>query len=170
MLLDATPPATMTELDAGAHCPEVPTQSAFVALKGREEPAINELVKVYRNLNNGLYSVQATAGPNKGRVLGYAASIGISDVELKVGEKARQTVLKKGVRHVHAYCCGRYLGSAEKPPKMVIDAAIKVAYQPFVSPRFFLRDQPGSKVATMAKAWAFGADLWCERLSEIGYD
>jgi len=171
MLLDATHHAALHALNTGAEAPrQSGPSSVFVPLKGRREPAVNEPVKVYRNLNNGLYSVQAMAGPDKGRVLGYAASIGITKVEMKVGEKARQTVVEKGIRHVHAYSCGLYLGCADTPPAAILEAKIKVTYQPFVASRFFLRDQPDRKVLTVNEAWAYGADLWCDSLNEIGFE
>lgn len=163
MLADNGYLETLSEMDreATASGPGL-TKSAFISKDGRSEPMPGELVRVYRKLPTDFYSVQAMSGPHKGKVLGYAPSFGLESAVLKVGEKARQTVLQKGVRHVHAYCCGLYLGSAEKPPQSVLAAEVQVTYQPFVAPTFFLRGTPDLTVITMSMAWAYGADLWCD--------
>lgn len=68
-------------------------------------------VRIYRNLNRpSLFSIVALSGEHKGKVLGYAPVVGISNVDLKVSEKQRHSVLEKQVRTVHAFAEGNLVG------------------------------------------------------------
>jgi hypothetical protein len=63
-------------------------------------------VKVYRNLQNGLFSVQFG-----GLVVAHLATVQLTGVVFKVTETARQRVLAQRQRNVHAYAIGTFRGS-----------------------------------------------------------
>ena len=140
--------------------------SAFVPLKDRPEPKKGDRVRVYRNLNNGQYSVVALQGPYKGLVLGYAPAIGLEDVSIYVSEKTRNKVVEKGVRHVHAWCQGKWIGCSDLPPHEYTAHQIRVTYMPFVKKWFFLRTAPDKPITRLESAWAFQADLWLSKAPE----
>lgn len=131
--------------------------------RNRPEPALGERVRVYRNLNNGQYSVRALSGPHKGLVLGYAPAIGLADIHLHVSEKTRDTVVRKRERNIHAWSEGVYLGCADEPPRAVRQQRQLITYFPFIRSFFFLRTRPDQPVTAIDQAWAFGADLWRDR-------
>ena len=135
-------------------------QSPWVSLKARPEPDPGQRVRVYRNLNNGQYSVVALDGPHKGLVLGYAPAIGLSDVNCRVSLKTRDRVIKQGVRTVHAWSDGRYEGCSDQPPIAFTSSSRRVTYFPFVKPYFFQRTAPDKPVTEVRSAWAYKADLW----------
>lgn len=99
-------------------------------------------VKVYKNLHNGMYSIQAMHGDNKGRVVGYATRLLLDDVTFKVSESGRQRVINEKRKNVHAYVCGTlrhaldYIVRLENIPLEIQqpfehDCDIKVAYNPY---------------------------------------
>lgn len=59
--------------------------------------------KVYRNLHNGLFSIQ---DKDTGLVVGHAESVSMIDCEFKVNESGRQRVLKEKRKNVHAFVIG----------------------------------------------------------------
>ena len=134
--------------------------SPWVPLKGRPEPEVGDLVRVYRNLNNGQYSVVALAGPLKGLVCGYAPAIGIKDIALWVSKKTREAVVTKGVRTVHAWVEGTYTGCSDQPPHTHSSNDRRVTYMPFIKDYFFFRLAPQKALTTLTSAWAYEADLW----------
>lgn len=67
---------------------------------------IGDLVKVHRNLNNGLWSITAKTGEYKNKVVHHCASISISDVNFVVSEAGRARVKREGRKNVHAWCVG----------------------------------------------------------------
>lgn len=64
-------------------------------------------VHVYRNLNNGLFSIRCAKTK---LVLAHGNAFIIKNGVPVVNEKARQKVLEKKVRTVHAYIQGLYFG------------------------------------------------------------
>jgi len=58
-------------------------------------------VKVYRNLNNGLISIQ-----KEGLVVGHCSSITLKDVNFKVNQGGRSRVIAQQCKNVHAYAIG----------------------------------------------------------------
>lgn len=58
-------------------------------------------VKVYRNLHNGLYSIQ-----QGGLVLGHAARVALKGASFTVSEAGRQRVIREGKKNVHAFAVG----------------------------------------------------------------
>jgi hypothetical protein len=78
--------------------------------KGRELPKKGQMVKVYYNLHNGLFSIKCK---ESGLVLAHGEHIQIKDPVFKVSEKGRQRVLAEGKKNVHAYVIGSFWGTGE---------------------------------------------------------
>jgi hypothetical protein len=135
--------------------------TAFIPLKDRPAPEHGDRIRVYRNLNRpSLFSIVALDGEFKGKVLGYAPIIGMTDVELKVSEKLRNTVLEKRVRNVHAHANGRFCGVAQRLEDVCeTETAQVVTYQPYLCGHFFNRANPEVPVWRLAQAWSCGANL-----------
>ena len=66
---------------------------------------IGTKVRVYRNLRNGLMSVQAYIC-KKWLVVGHVESILLYDAEFNVSEAGRQRVIKEKRKNVHAFVYG----------------------------------------------------------------
>lgn len=60
-------------------------------------------VKVYKNLNNGLWSIKCSKA---GVVLGYASSLILTHCDFVVYELGRQRVLREKQKNVHAFVIG----------------------------------------------------------------
>jgi hypothetical protein len=91
--------------------------------------AQNMKVKVYWNLHRDCWSIQ-----HKGKVIGHASSLMLSDVTFKVYESGRQRVLREKKKNVHAFACGTLLEkNLEKPDSM--NRAI--SYNPYRFSFFF---------------------------------
>lgn len=67
------------------------------------------ICRVYRNLHNGKYSIQARTGKFKGKVIGHADAVIMESVDFKVSENGRQRVLKEKKKNVHAFVEGDLL-------------------------------------------------------------
>jgi hypothetical protein len=67
---------------------------------------IGQKVKVYRNLHKATWSLMATDGPQKGRVIGYADEVLVVDPVLTVSEASRQRAIREQARNVHAFVIG----------------------------------------------------------------
>ena len=63
-------------------------------------------VRVYKNLNNGLISIQCT---QKRLVIGHCTKIVLKDAIFIVSEKGRQRALKEKRKNVHAFAEGEVL-------------------------------------------------------------
>lgn len=106
-------------------------------------------VKVYRNLRNGLWSVQVG-----GLVVAHLATVHLSAVSFRVTESARQRVLATRHRNVHAYAVGTF--TSQPAPA----ATEPVSYDPYRAGYFFrVRDQAPMHQApalllTQGKAYA----------------
>lgn len=68
-------------------------------------------VKVHRNLQNGLFSVQFG-----GLVVAHLATVQLTGVVFKVTETARQRVLTQRQRNVHAYAIGTFSSALRVRP------------------------------------------------------
>lgn len=64
-------------------------------------------VFVYRNLQNNMWSVRASAGWNRRRVIFHATYIQLAYADFRVSEAGRQRVLKEKRKNVHAGVEGR---------------------------------------------------------------
>ena len=101
-------------------------------------------VRVYRNLHNGLYSIQ-----RDGVVLGHASRVALKRASFKVSEAGRQRVIREGKKNVHAFAIGelaevygfqgfrgRHVGKldglqeSDLPPKFV-SRMTRVTYNPY---------------------------------------
>jgi len=67
-------------------------------------------VYVYFNLHNGLFSIKAMEGPNKGRVVSHARRIHLKDARFHVNEKGRERVRASGKKEVHAGIIAKLVG------------------------------------------------------------
>lgn len=84
--------------------------SEFQSYKGRQEPEVGRKVKVYKNLHNGLWSIQDVKSK---LVLGHVEYVSLVKCEFKVSEAGRQRVLQEQKKNVHAFVVGHYAPSAE---------------------------------------------------------
>lgn len=75
----------------------------FISRNGREVNLGDE-VFIYRNLRNGMWSIQDTKKPY--RVLGYAKTLKLKDVNYIVNEKGRLKVNQEKCKNVHAKAKG----------------------------------------------------------------
>lgn len=66
---------------------------------------IGQKVRIYRNLHNGLMSVQAKVN-GRWLVIGHTADIALRDVSFRVSQAGRERVLREGRKNVHAYIIG----------------------------------------------------------------
>ena len=118
---------------------------------------IGDQVAVYRNLNKpGLFSIKALSGPNKGKVVGYAASVQLANVTFKVSEASRQRVLSKRQREVHAWAIGTLTAYGDAQDVSGMHA---VTYQPYVSETFFYRHD-GAPIKAAPMCILQGADAF----------
>jgi hypothetical protein len=85
---------------------------------------------VYWNLNRGGYSIRAVDGPNKGRVIGYAAGVDLINATFKVQAGGRDTVRRKHVKSVHAWVRGELVATHAAITPHAFDGA-RVTYNPY---------------------------------------
>jgi hypothetical protein len=96
-------------------------------------------VRVYRNLNNGLVSVQV-----KGKVVGHTDNLAIANVTLIVSECLRVKMVAENRRKVHAYAEGILLPSLPDIP-----LSHTLHYNPYRGGYFTRR--PGEEVVKTAE-------------------
>jgi hypothetical protein len=101
---------------------------------------------VYRNLNNGMLSVQSRGRKDYGKVIGHVRSIALKDVSFVVRPAGRSKVLKEGVKNVHAFAVGHLLfnfgaltGTYPKHLRLK-DPDAEVYYNPYEVSTFVDRD------------------------------
>lgn len=99
---------------------------------------IGDLVKVHRNLNNGLWSITAKTGEFKNKVVHHCSHVSISDVKFVISEAGRKRVLKEGRKNVHAWCVG-IITSFDKTACNT-DNSKQVTYDPYQHGFFFQAD------------------------------
>ena len=87
---------------------------------------IGTRVRVYRNLRNGLMSVQAKSINGSWLVVGHVESCLLYDADFAVSEAGRQRVIKDKRKNVHAFIYGELAG-------VDTDAVLptKVMYNPY---------------------------------------
>jgi hypothetical protein len=88
-------------------------------------PELGETVHVYRNLNKQCWSVRV-----RGIVIAHVQEIALEACTFHVSESARQRVIAKRRREVHAYVKGKVLLAT-------IAEGRKVSYRPFQCGHFF---------------------------------
>ncbi|WP_372997680.1 hypothetical protein [Marinobacter sp.] len=137
------------------------TIPAWESFQGRPRPHKGMKVKLYKNLNRQRrFSLVAMEGEHKGKVLGYSPAVLVRSVEMKVSEAGRQTVIRQGVRNVHAHCiCFVEDLASELPPNVATEKAKRITYQPFLCGHFWDREDPKQPIWKLDSAWAYGPDL-----------
>ena len=108
------------------------------------EKDIGQQVRIYRNLNNGLISLQHYIKPRGWILSGHLVNCILENVSFKVYETQRQRVIKKQRKNVHAFAIGRLLGAT---PDRNIDPPIKLAYNPYKFSYFYNKDT-GQRIGT----------------------
>lgn len=83
-------------------------------------------VKVYRNLHNGLFSVQ-----HKGIVVAHVPEVHLNDASFVVNEAGRQKVLREKKKNVHAFVVGTV---DHNPERGVQQLPVDVTYNPYSHP------------------------------------
>lgn len=89
----------------------------MIEYKGRKIN-LTEPVRVYKNLHNGLYSIQ-----QKGLIVAHAANLQLIQASFVVNERGRQWVINNKRKTVHAYATG-FIGSQSK-------TGVKASYNPY---------------------------------------
>ena len=91
-------------------------------------------VFVYYNLHKGLWSIKATEGEHKGKVVAHCEQIGLMDAKPKVSERGRQRVIAEQKKNVHAGITGKLLWI--DGASVNTETARKVSYNPYKKPHF----------------------------------
>ncbi len=103
-------------------------------VKVRDPYAAGE-VCVYKNLNNGRWSITAVKGDdNRGLLLGHADEVGLVSARMVVKESRRQAIAAGGHREVCAWIVGK-LGDLHMPERLR-----RVTFRPREQATFFLAD------------------------------
>lgn len=116
----------------------------------------NKLVRVYRNLHTGLWSVK------QGVVRFHTSEIVLTNAKFVVNETGRERVLREKKKNVHAYVIGYIY-----PPVPFIGE--EVYYNPYTCSNFMIAETPILK-ASMArlakyadnKMRVFAKQMWTE--------
>lgn len=97
------------------------------------EQLAGQKVKVYRNLHNGMFSVQDA----NGIVVAHVPELHLKDAEMRVLEGGRQRVLTEKKKNVHAFVIGTVVHPHEAPDP---GAALPISYNPYA----FSADERGA--------------------------
>lgn len=109
-------------------------------------------VFVYRNLHRpGVqYSFRAVEGEHRGKVIGYASSFILADVQLKVSEVGRQRVLREQKKNVHAGLVGTVVWVGDYSPRIMqkqlgditklfsAEGGVNIGYNPYLHKQFYV--------------------------------
>lgn len=124
--------------------------NAIEPVKGRDPYGAGE-VCVYKNLNNGRWSITAVKGSdNRGELLAYADEVKLTGARMVVKESRRQAIAVGGHREVCAWIIGK-IGD----PVIAGDGQ-RVTFRPRERATFFLADS-GEEIR-VADAVAFHTD------------
>lgn len=102
-----------------------------------------EVALVYRNLNNGLFSVKAVRGEYKNKVVGHFQSLTLMPVTdkqnmVKLSIASQRRCRESGVRNVHCYLMARIVkASQERQP---LSQGHRLTYVPFIHGSFVFAD------------------------------
>ena len=97
--------------------------------------AIDQKIRIYRNLNNGTMSIQQKIDKSW-KVTGHVTACVVKDVRFVISESGRQRVIRDGRKNVHAYGEGILLGEADDD----IYAPYSLAYNPYTDASFLDRN------------------------------
>lgn len=87
-------------------------------------------VQVYRNLNEGGYSVQSRETANYGKVIDHVDEITLVDARFVVQDAGRQRVREEGRKNVHAFVRGR------KGSPAALEEGTPITYNPYAYDHF----------------------------------
>ena len=106
---------------------------------------IGKTVRVYRNLRNGLMSVQAKVN-GSWIVVGHVNSLKLQNVTFKVSQAGRERVIREKRKNVHAFVHGTLLEI-----ETVNTLPVAVKYNPYKYSSFVINDTPvfAAKVAVV---------------------
>ena len=96
---------------------------------------VHQRVRVYRNLLNGMISVQAKS-LGGWRVVGHVDECVLAQVSFTVSEAGRQRVLRHRVKNVHAYAQGVLIAQVDDS----IVAPLRLGYDPYLHSSFVERE------------------------------
>lgn len=113
-----------------------------------------EKVLIYRNLNNGKWSIKAAQGPFKGKVVGHFDAVSLkgdateSMIKISVASQARAR--REKTRNVHCYIVGELTG---------VDGDVeplgqRITYIPFEHDSF---------------VYAADGEEWCGKAKEVNF-
>lgn len=104
-------------------------------LKIREgkELKIGQKVRIYRNLHNGMFSIQDAKTK---KVLAYGNGVLLKNVEFKVYNRGRNLVLEKKQKNVHAYVIGLFCGISVH----IQNEYESVYYNPYITENFVYKN------------------------------
>lgn len=99
-------------------------------------------VRVYKNLNNGMISIQ-----QNGKVVCHTDHVTLSNVFFKVSEASRQRVIRDKQRNVHAFICGMVVNFESQA---ITTNKRDISYNPYKMPYFYRKSdlsevKPSSK-------------------------
>ena len=100
------------------------------------ESAVGQKARVYRNLNNGLISVQLKRLGKGWFVAGHVNNAVLSGITLHVSEKGRQRVLQEHCKNVHAWAQAEVLLGAFDSSLV---ATVDLKYNPYTDHCFVER-------------------------------
>lgn len=124
----------------------------YKQFKGREID-FSKPVKVYKNLNNGMFSVA-----QGGVVVAHVDAITLKAVSFKVSEVGRQRVIATKQKNVHAYVVGEVVAVNEQQPKSIgTHPPSIIMYNPYKAGYFYSEVteydlRKGGRVNSMEKA------------------
>ena len=87
-------------------------------------------VRVYYNLKRAVWSVKAMEGAFKGKVIGYANAVVLSDAHTVVSEASRQRVLREQRKNVHAYIDGQVTALDGYRERLTTPIGSNIRYSP----------------------------------------
>lgn len=102
-------------------------------------------VATYWNLHRKLWSVVATEGENKGRVIFHTPELYLNDVSFVVRKSGRNRVLREGKKNVHAFAKGTITPTGSYVESKL--PSFRITYNPYKSDSFYFADYgPGSPI------------------------
>lgn len=90
---------------------------------------LSKPVRVYKNLNNGMMSIQ-----QNGKVVCHTDYVTLRDVFFKVNETSRQRAIRDKQRNVHAFACGLVVNF---DAQAITTDGNDISYNPFKKPFFY---------------------------------